>query len=272
MTAPTPDLPNDALSAEERAFAAQLARLDAGAGPSAALDARILAAARAAHVPRPARKPRRWPAVAGSAAIVVATLGLAWQLGPMFELPPPRAESHEQAARDGHGTHDADIVVAVEPVRPRSAAPVAAATETAAAPVAEAPTGQRRAAPSGARRLAIPAPPAPVAKRTDSRAATGDGVAASAADAMAAAPAAAAAAPQAEEASTLDRVSVTGSRLQRPGPVPSDYAMRPAEWLERIRERRSEGDVDGARESLRRFVLENPHVEVPEDLRDLLAR
>ncbi|GAB2513885.1 hypothetical protein [Lysobacter humi (ex Lee et al. 2017)] len=273
MTAPTPDLPNDALSAEERAFAAQLARLDAGAGPSAALDARILAAARAAQAPRPARTPRRWPAMAGSAAILVATLGLAWQLSPMFELPPPRAETREQAARDGDGMHEADVVVAVEPVQPRAAPPVDAAIADAAAPAtAPAPTAQRQAAPSSVPRLAVAPPPSPAAKRAEARAATGNATEAIAADAAAAAPTAASAAPQAEDASTLDRVSVTGSRVRRPGPVPSDYAMLPAEWLERIRERRSEGDVEGARESLRRFVLENPHVEVPEDLRDLLTR
>lgn len=271
MTAPTPDLPNDALSAEERAIAAQLARLDAGVGPSAALDARILAAARAADAPRSTRRSRGWPAMVGSAAIVVATLGLAWQLSPMFELPTARPEMSEQATRDGRGTHEADIVVEVDPVQPRQAplpeAPVAADAAAASRPAAA--TAQRRAPPSGAPRLAVTPPPPPAAERVDARAATGNAAEASAAGAVAAAPAAPAA-QQAEDASTLDAFTVTGSRVRRAGPVPSDYAMLPTEWLERIRERREAGDIDGARASLRRFVLENPHVEVPEDLRDLL--
>ena len=102
------------------------------------------------------------------------------------------------------------------------------------------------------------------------------------------APAAAASAPQVqaadaeEDSATLDRIEVTGSRLKRSDiagnheplakvSVNDDTRLETSEWLERIRARRDEGDLGGARESLRLFRREHPRVRIPDDLRALLA-
>lgn len=82
--------PDAALTPEERALADRIARTGPQREPSPALDARILAAARAAvAVPaasashRHPRARRRWPVVAGAAATLVLAVGLAWQLRPV---------------------------------------------------------------------------------------------------------------------------------------------------------------------------------------------
>ena len=112
------------LDPEERALARHLA--DAGGdGPSPELDARILAAARAAQVggaaPMPAhtgqRRPRRrWPMALGLAASVTLAIGVAWQMrepprpafapaggletapDPVAAPPPPAAEPGRDSA------------------------------------------------------------------------------------------------------------------------------------------------------------------------------
>jgi hypothetical protein len=106
------------------------------------------------------------------------------------------------------------------------------------------------------------------------------------APAAATAPAAVAAAPAPQAASeadstTLDRIEVTGSRLKRNDaesdeplskvPVNEDTRMTTGDWLERIRARRDEGDLDGARASLRLFRRDHPRVRIPDDLRALLT-
>lgn len=81
------------LTREERLLADRLARDGAGASPSAALDAAILGAARAAasgrtsmHIAaaprRDASRTRRWPLAAGIAASLALAVGIAWQLRP----------------------------------------------------------------------------------------------------------------------------------------------------------------------------------------------
>lgn len=82
------------LTPEERALARRLARLGPHGEPSAALDARILAAAHAATEPEPIRprrerrrKAARWPAIFGVAASVALACGIAWQLRPLPEAP-----------------------------------------------------------------------------------------------------------------------------------------------------------------------------------------
>lgn len=49
-----------------------------------------------------------------------------------------------------------------------------------------------------------------------------------------------------------------------------DARLPRQEWLQRIRERRQDGDEDGARASLERFVQAHPHSDIPHDLRSLL--
>jgi hypothetical protein len=53
--------------------------------------------------------------------------------------------------------------------------------------------------------------------------------------------------------------------------VKEDVRLESGEWLERIRSRRDEGDLDGARASLRLFRRDHPRVRIPDDLRVLLA-
>jgi hypothetical protein len=86
--------PREPLTPEERGLAQRLARVEAHAAPPAALDAAILAAARAelaASIDQPAtslhaaptsgqRQRPRWPTLLGLAASVTLAIGIAWQL------------------------------------------------------------------------------------------------------------------------------------------------------------------------------------------------
>lgn len=49
-------------------------------------------------------------------------------------------------------------------------------------------------------------------------------------------------------------------------PVAEDAALAPAAWFERIRERRRQGDIAGARASLHLFVQAYPDAPLPGDL------
>jgi resuscitation-promoting factor RpfA len=75
----------DPLGTEERELARRLARLGASAEPSAALDARILDAARvpgATATLATSRRPR-WQVGFGVAASLALAMGVAWQLRPL---------------------------------------------------------------------------------------------------------------------------------------------------------------------------------------------
>ena len=77
----------------------------------------------------------------------------------------------------------------------------------------------------------------------------------------------------AKESATLDRVEVTGSRLQRTDlqvPVSDDARLPVNDWLERVRTRYGLGDADAARESLLLFVKDHPRESIPDDLEPLL--
>ncbi len=145
---------DEPLTPEERELARLLGRR-AEQAPPAALDAAILAAARAAvdapaadavaspEAPRTQRTRPRWPAVFGIAASMVFAIGIAWQLRP--EPPPvPAGEAAVAAAPAA-----AEDVAAAGQAAERSAADSAvAAAEPAAAP----------AAPEAAPVAAAPAP------------------------------------------------------------------------------------------------------------------
>ncbi|MEZ0469847.1 hypothetical protein [Luteimonas salinilitoris] len=112
----------DPLTPEERALAERLAQASPRAEPSPALDARILAAARATATETPSAsvrpRRRRWPATLGIAASLALAVGIAWQLRPLPQqapppvseaplsvAPPPRpAESAAQAIMDAPAT------------------------------------------------------------------------------------------------------------------------------------------------------------------------
>ena len=97
--------PHEPLTPEERELAQLTSRLPPHGEPSAALDARILAAAHAAAAPQPVRRHKpHWPVALGLAASVVFAVGIAWQLRPMQEQAalltemPAAAEAAEPAA------------------------------------------------------------------------------------------------------------------------------------------------------------------------------
>lgn len=280
MTARPPEpLHDDAFSAEERELAARIAKLDASAGPSAALDARILAAARAA-APAQSRRAPRWPRAVGAAAVLVAAVGLAWQLKPMFALPPPPVSSEHAGSGRGAGA-EADVVVQVDAV-PRAAPPVPAAVGDEAA-AAAAPAAVRKAAPVAGGGVA-PTTTKPARARKAAPAHRGGEFVDEALPPPA--PPAPAAPPPAPQARNLGLAASSGAAAERAavatpeasnaapspafGDIRADARLPIAGWIARIRARRDAGDLDGARASLARFVATHPRARIPNDLQPLL--
>jgi hypothetical protein len=96
----------------------------------------------------------------------------------------------------------------------------------------------------------------------------------------------------AEQAPALDRVEVTASKrvatsrsapgvMRRSGntglsadaaqaEVDADARLPRRQWLQKIRERRDQGQRDLARASLERYVQQYPEARLPRDLRPLL--
>ena len=312
----------DPLDANERALADLLAR-DPLSGPSPQLDARILAAARAATTPATSpRRPRpRWIAGMGIAATVVLAIGIAWRLRPL----PPQRPAASEAPAGVRVPERTDRVSAAPPAaadavvsqprppaqEPRKAVPVereSAAARERATP--EAPVVFDQPSPMDTQPPAPPPPPAPAGA-----AAVANAMGAPAASTMQAAktqaPAAAAASHAFEppspkqDARTLDRVEVTGSRipdaapqaynrgasgldaaaaadaaaeegvpravLDEEPPATADSPQVQEAWLQRIRELLSAGETEAARNSLAEFRRRYPKYALPEDLRRFVA-
>lgn len=151
----------DPLSLEERALADRLQRLGGPEGPPAALDARILGAARAAAAPvlraRARRGPRMFawlPAGAvtaiGTAAAFVVAIGAVWQLRPV-DRPAVQAPA---AADDGVVSVELlgprerpQAVDATAGTRARADAPVASTSSVATEETASTRDAVRAAAP-----------------------------------------------------------------------------------------------------------------------------
>ena len=156
MTERLPPMP-EPLTPEERALAARLARLGPHGEPSPALDARILAAARA-EMPAvgPPRKQARWPLAFGIAASVALAVGLAWQLRPL-----PEAVTYDEAASAVAAAESAQAVQAESTEAMPMEAPAEDAAATAAAPAIHAEPAPAPAvdkdAPEAFRRIAAPA-------------------------------------------------------------------------------------------------------------------
>lgn len=154
------------LDAQERDLARQLAQLGPHDGPSAAVDARILAAAQDAVAA--SRKPasrNRWPMTLGIAASMLLAIGLAWQLRPLPDTVPlydaaaPVAIT-PSATATAEATATAMAEGGIDKTRSRSRRDVAA-TPPAAAAVAQADTAPATVAPSPST-IAVPVPvPAP---------------------------------------------------------------------------------------------------------------
>ena len=344
---PLPPIQHEPLTADERAWAEQLRRIGPHDGPSPALDARILAAARAAVAPRPHRHAtrRRWPTLVGAAASLVIVVGLAWQLQPMLRSRPSLDEGPVAAAPipRSEGSLSADVLAAADPVARRAVASpppppppplptlssatrkqanappaIVPAPAPAALPAptqrpsafgddaippyadyAEKATARQAAAQAaandaGARasteprreRAAALAPqafpaasakaeagaampaPAPPAAATSAPTARRDFAPAEDASAAAAeSPSSASKAGSEHDNTTLDRIEVSGTRIDLAElPVRDDARLPPVAWLQRIRDRRDGDDLDGARASLALFRESHPRVRLPDDL------
>ena len=315
---------DEPLTPEERELARLLGRRVEQA-PPAALDATILAAARAAVQAPPAdapgagsvraRRPRRhWPAVFGVAASMVFAIGIAWQLRPEppalpahdAQITAPRvagevaAEVAAQPAEDPTRPSPAEPAIASAPPAPPApvAAPRPAAPARSSAPQTPAPTvaARAKAAAQATERAAAdtaappPAaePPAAVAYSAPLPAAAPAPPSLEARDAVAplsgAMEAAPASAGQRGDTTTLKRAAPLRSApgVMRRGSdaalsatavqaeVAADAQLPRRQWLQKIRERRDEGQRDIARASLERYVQQYPESRLPRDLRPLL--
>jgi hypothetical protein len=289
-SSPAPPDPRTApLDAEEQALAQALRGLPAAA-PSAELDARVMAMARAALAQPPhsaansARRPRRralwWMS---SAAGAVLAAGIGWQLGqdagglPSASAPAPQGAQMRPAEQEDSASLDVEIIRRSAPPISPAPAPSASADVEASSPRARSvERASQAAAPVAAHAPAVsmppPSAPAPITAPLREQA-----------DAIAAEPTpsrdanAAKAEDKDAQGSDLDRIIVTGTRvdaarLDAEGfpPLASDARLTPELWLERIRARRAAGQSDAARRSLKIFVRSYPYLVVPDDLRSLL--
>lgn len=295
-------LDSTSLTPEEREFAARLARIGPHGEPSAALDARILAAAHAATAPRSTavHSPRRWPVALGVAASLALALGVAWRVRPLPETRPPYRPEAGAAARmviapvqaPGEAAADNDA-------RMPSTAETSEATTVAAKPQAAASDASEDIQTSPAEPQIVldeAAPQAIAAKAASSPSAPPSpqafgGIAPDTSQAQPVPPPEAPATRNAaSDAPTADTRQIRASAVDAtPPPPPQDNAadarndepsddIPPATvdspavrdaWLQRIHGLVEHGDVDSARASLREFVRRYPTYRLPEDLRAL---
>jgi negative regulator of sigma E activity len=251
--------------------------------PSAALDAAVLAQARAAvRRTRPA-----WMAPIGAAAVVVLAVAVGWQLRGV-PLEPVMPQSGSETAQSTEPARDAPVdtgAAAPAAAKPaaRNQAPtdaVPAAPAQAPAPVREAKAERQRdaedraapiaASPPAAARAATaqapppdppppPAEPAPLADQASKmqRAESAPAPPAPPAPPLADAPPAAPMAAEATLASELGQSVIDEADLD------------PEAWIDAIRRLRDTGDEAAARRELQRLLQRHPDLELPEDLREL---
>ena len=252
--------------------------------PSAALDAAVLAHARAAvRRTRPA-----WVAPIAAAAVVVLAVAVGWQLRgvplePVMPQPAGETSSAERAAdapSDAIGAGPATAstadrnhaLAAPSPAAPPAPAPAAEAKAEReqqatrdAAPFADAPPVAARAAAAPAPPPAPPPPPAEPAQiaenvakrqRAESAPAPPAPPAASAAP-IAPAPPAALMAAEAPVANEVGQSEIDQAELD------------PDAWVDAVRRLRDAGDEAAARRELQRLLQRHPDIDLPDDLRGL---
>lgn len=283
------------LTPEERALAAQLAQLGPHGMPAPALDARIIAAARAVGDAQTRSPHGRWPALLGLAATLAIAVGVTWQMQP---------GGVKMAPDDGAARERAPAVATQAPAGTAepTAAPAAkqqplARNEEAAAmptpgPAAAEPDQAAAAAPGRATAAAsaAPAPPPPaqpqpplVAAPPASPPAPLIGQPAIEAAAPARAPpeptvrrmeshaeSMPASAPMERAMADTGAAAIAGGDLAAV-PVARDGELEPEDWIERIRQRRDAGDLAGARDSLALLRRAHPQTVLPDDLHELAA-
>lgn len=257
-----------------------------------------------AALPRRQYRRRRWPAVSGIAASVVFAVGLAWQMRPE---PPPvqRLESAPAPMEPAPAAAPIPAPAAQPraqespPAMPPAPAPSAPAPQAAEADAAmhdsaeptpraasAAPTSDTLPTPAAAstearsQRLAEPAS-AYAAQTADTESTTTDGgqdgpqqaplsrqalkpAPAASARAVGAAPASA---PGIMQRRTTAPLSADDVRAE----VLADATLARRQWLQKIRQRRDAGQIDLARASLERYLLQYPESRLPRDLQPLLA-
>ncbi len=250
----------DPFTPEERELAGLLpGRMDVTPSPEA--DAAVIAAARAAlqgdaapprqgALQRPAdgarrhRRRSRWPTLLGGAASVVVAAGLAWQLRPDPPPTPFAAVMQETlpAPAGKAAPRNAAPAPATEPQSAPAPAPANAPVPVDAPASAAAPAAAPADAPSAGRE------PPPAAPRAEPRATV-------------------ASPPQA-----LRRMMPRPlSAEEVSAAVQADALLSRHQWLQRIRSRRDAGDIDVARASLERYLVQYPGTRVPRDLQALLS-
>ena len=293
-----PQTPSGRLDAEERALAALLPRPHGRTEPAPDLDARILAAARAATQPRPTRRPRRsWIAPTAVVASLMLAVGLAWQLRPppapqaqavdaaapaaseivarAFEAPPASPEMQDAPMPMVEARPAPATTPMAEDATPRMPAPTATAdaAKVAAAPMAAPPPAPPAPPPAAVTQDAAAMPqvmeparaPAPaMAKARTSEAAreriTVSGTAATRADHDEA--------ERAANAAMLDTVAIDDPGDEVPPATADSPQVRDA-WLKRIGELLKQGKTDEAKASLAEFKRRYPDASLPPELRKL---
>jgi hypothetical protein len=240
--------------------------------PSAALDAAVLAQARAAvRRTRPA-----WMAPLAAAAVVVLAVAVGWQLrGVPFESPVvlPQADSSLPAERAGGAPVDAAANADATPVTAaaeRNEAPAGAGPGARApAPLREAKAErERQAEQRSAVSLEAPSAPAPGATAPPPEAPVQ--ALSKAQQAETTPPPAAPPAPPLVAAAPVAPMAAEAASAELVRDAATDLAdLEPAEWMDAIRRLREAGDVDAARAELRRLLDRHPDLELPADLRDL---
>lgn len=299
-----PKLP---LDAEESELARAYHALP-GDEPSPALDARILAQARAA-LGAPARRRATWFTGTGFglAASAVMAAGIAWQMGWLgtshdvtgVASPPSAGAPQESRARQkkadaddaAHDRVDIEYFREEPSARSNDAAPTDAVG--AAAPVAKQTAPAREVAspppPPPPAPPSPPAEPAPVpfpANRVDQPRVLEQEAKAEAdvqrtdtremesAGQVRALEESAPAAAGAGRTPALSGQALSDQALSDQAALPHwsrDAELDGDAWIERIRLRLSLGDRTGARNSLRQFALDHPQYAVPRDLQRLLV-
>lgn len=301
--------PNQPLDAEERALAAMLPRPHGRKEPGPGLDARILAAARAATEPSratPATPRRRnWIAPAALAASLMLAVGLAWQLRPAASLQAPMPAAETASADAGSDDMKSRAMTASPPegaatseMQPRSIA----ATPPPAEPVPSARAANEAAASAIATQPDMAAAPSPPSPPPSPAPAAMDRPAGMSMPASQAAEAAGMAAPaittQAARADDVvrDRAASAGSteaRAQRKAgtdmttletatgdapeapeddvpPATADSPEVREAWLRRIGELLNQGKTEEAKASLAEFRRRYPDAALPAELRKLV--
>ncbi len=263
-SAPAPRAPRDEAGDFGFVTAEVIERPEPAAAPPPPPAADAPAAARVLQAPAMARReaaPAREESIAAKAA-------------PAEAPAPDQPSAHflDEAVDPAHSGHAAAAAAVRGDSMPYSSAPAPASP--AAPPAATVAFGegeQRQRAAAQASAIQRKAAANEAAKQVDAdRELRSQAASEVAAERAAAASADSSATEAPASSATLDTIQVTGSRIRVTDvPVRNDRELAPAQWLQRIRDRRDDGDLDGARQSLAQFRKSYPRVRLPEDLRAL---